>query len=384
MSKRRKRNRTAYAEKSSEKEEMKRTSTEGKPTETVKKTKTGGRTISLRNTFLYSIVIAVVFFGIGYLANPLITGQITSQHSTSDQLIFISPPGCTNCSELETVTKDVANTLGIPFVKTGYSQQMKNPGYVLIYNDSFLGAVGFDSEATIKNQICQLTKNEKICEEANGAQQPQPSAPEVPKSDRPEAHAFIMSHCPYGLQFLKAYVPVMELLGDKADLQINFVPYIMHGEDEMKDNNRIYCIQREQKDKLTDYLRCYLANNANYDKCVEEVGIDQKLVDSCISEIDTKFEITKNFKESGERFPPYLVDAELAQVYGARGSPTFGINGQQVRVNRAPEAIKQAICSAFNSPPAECSQTLSSTPESPGFGPVGSGGGSSGGGAQCG
>ena len=39
--------------------------------------------------------------------------------------------------------------------------------------------------------------------------EPEPSD-EIEKTETPEAHAFVMSYCPYGLQFLKAYVPVIE------------------------------------------------------------------------------------------------------------------------------------------------------------------------------
>ncbi len=335
-----------------------------------------------KKVLFYSVVIAAVFFGIGFFVNPAITGYYTVRPETTDQLIFISPPGCSNCDEMEPIAKDVANILGIPFMKTGFGQQIKTPGFVLIY-DGVLTISGIQDEYSFKNQICVLTKNEEICNQARKLKpkKEQPSAPEVPKSDRPEVHAFVMSHCPFGLQFLKAYIPVIELLGEKADLQVNFVHYIMHGEDEMKDNTRIYCVQKTQKEKFTDYLRCFV-ESGDHEKCVSEAGLDKDVVDECIQETDEEFEITKTFEESQERFPPYPVDADLAQQYGVRGSPTFVINGQQVRVTRSPEAIKEAVCAAFNSPPEECSQTLSSNPESPGFGPVGSGGGSSSGG-QC-
>ncbi|MEM5868580.1 MAG: hypothetical protein QXL09_01360, partial [Candidatus Aenigmatarchaeota archaeon] len=80
----------------------------------------------------------------------------------------------------------------------------------------------------------------------------------VEKKEKPEANVFIMSHCPYGVQFLKAYVQVMEVFKDKASLNINFVNYIMHGKEELDDNLVIYCIQKEQRDKLTRFIRCFV------------------------------------------------------------------------------------------------------------------------------
>ena len=72
----------------------------------------------------------------------------------------------------------------------------------------------------------------------------------------------------------------------------------------------------------------------------------------------------------------------MATEYGVRGSPTFVVNGQTVDVARSAEAIKEAVCSAFIEPPKECEQTLSTTAEDPGIGPVGSGSGS-GSSGQC-
>jgi hypothetical protein len=337
-----------------------------------------------RKVLLYSVVIAVVFFVIGFLAGPSMTGQFFVQASGSDMLIFISPPGCTNCAELEPMAREVADTLGISFMKSGYAQEIPTPGFVLIY-DNILTVTGMEDEYSLKAQVCILTDNEEICkqaEELQPAEEPQlPPPPEVPKSDSPEAHAFVMSYCPYGLQFIKAYIPVIELLGDKADIELNFVHYIMHGEDEMTENTRMHCIQKEQSEKFTDYLRCFVVEG-DWEGCISEAGIDSGKLDACMQATDEEFELTRTFQESTERFPRYGVDAALAEQYGVSGSPTFGINGQQVQVNRSPEAIKQAICAAFNNPPAECSQTLSAAAESPGFGPVGSGSGS-GSQAQC-
>lgn len=213
----------------------------------------------------------------------------------------------------------------------------------------------------------------------------QPSI-QVPKSDRPEAHAFVMSYCPYGLQFLKAYVPVMELLGNKADLEVNFVNYAMHGEKEVYENLRMYCIQAQQRDKFTDYLRCFVVEG-DYEGCIESVGVDKAQLEKCMSETDEKFKITEQLNDEsawGGIFPPFDIDTELCEQYGVQGSPTFLINGQVVNVNRAAESVKQAICNAFNNPPEECNQKLSTTVEQSGLGAIGVGGGSAASTGGCG
>jgi len=62
------------------------------------------------------------------------------------------------------------------------------------------------------------------------------AAAEIQKSDRPEVKLFVMSYCPYGLQAQKMYLPVYELLKDKAEMGIYFVNYAMHGKKELDEN----------------------------------------------------------------------------------------------------------------------------------------------------
>ena len=204
----------------------------------------------------------------------------------------------------------------------------------------------------------------------------EPVESEAVKSDRPEAKAFIMSYCPYGLQFMKAYIPVIELLGDKADLSINFVDYAMHGRKEIDENTRMYCIQKEQKQKFAAYLRCFVEKD-DYQTCLKQASIDEPMLGICINATNIEFNVIGLYNDkstwSGGQFPQYPVEKELNQKYGIQGSPSFAINGEQVSVDRSADAIKKAVCNAFNSPPAECSQTLSTTPENPGIGSIGSG-----------
>ncbi|MEO0169501.1 MAG: hypothetical protein ABIL42_04710, partial [candidate division WOR-3 bacterium] len=63
----------------------------------------------------------------------------------------------------------------------------------------------------------------------------------------------------------------MKLLGDKADISVHFVNYIMHGEKEVWENLRQYCIQKEQKDKFYDYMLCFV-QSGDYEKCIKEAN----------------------------------------------------------------------------------------------------------------
>lgn len=209
---------------------------------------------------------------------------------------------------------------------------------------------------------------------------------DIEKREKPEANLFIMSHCPFGVQFLKAYVQVMEVFKDKASLNINFVNYIMHGKKELDDNLVIYCIQKEQRDKLTKFIRCFV-ESGNSTKCISDVNIDKNKLNSCIAATDEKFNITKLYNNQSTwlngRYPRFPIDDELVKKYNVRGSPTFVVNGREVRVTRSANAIKEVICSSFTNPPQECNFTMSTIVESPGFSPIGESSGSSGN-AQCG
>jgi hypothetical protein len=197
---------------------------------------------------------------------------------------------------------------------------------------------------------------------------------QIEKTEKPIANAFIMSHCPFGIQFLKAYIPVIELLGNKAELNINFVNYIMHGKQELDDNMIIYCVQKNEKSKLTRFLRCFV-ESGNSSLCINSTGINKTLLNQCIKTTDEKFNITKLYEDKSTwlngYYPRFPVDDELAKKYNVGGSPTFILNGKEIRITRSANAIKEAICSSFKEIPPECNTTLSNITESTGFGPIG-------------
>lgn len=202
---------------------------------------------------------------------------------------------------------------------------------------------------------------------------------EMNKTEKPEVRLFIMSYCPYGLQAVKAMVPVFKLLKDKADIDVSYVIYkgygrkedclangtycSMHGWYELEEDIRQLCIKQEYgKEKLWEYLD-FFAHNCSYENkqcwisALEKTGINKSRIDACVE---------KEIKEEGKNLiaPQYLLD----QKYGVSGSPTLIINGKRVSVARSPESFKEAICNAFLEPPEECNVQLSAKIAKPGFG----------------
>lgn len=205
-----------------------------------------------------------------------------------------------------------------------------------------------------------------------------------PKTEKPDVKLFVMSYCPFGLQAEKAYLPVLNLLKNKANFGIYFVDYIMHEKQEIDENLRQYCIQKEENEKYADYLGCF-TKSGNAQDCLDQAKIDRDKVAVCKTKTDEEFKITasyndKNIWTSG-RYPPFNIHKDLNSQYEIQGSPTIVINGQQAELNeRSPEAFKNLVCQAFANPPEECSQKLSQTPASSGFG---EGTGATGSGAEC-
>lgn len=208
------------------------------------------------------------------------------------------------------------------------------------------------------------------------AQPTVPPPPTVPKSAKPEVELFVMSQCPFGLQMEKAYVPVANLLGDKADMEIKYVSYAMHGLEEIEHNTRQYCIQQEEPEKFTAYLECYV-QSTDTAACEREVGVDISAIDSCENEANSEFGIMDSYNDQGSwlsgRFPQYNLHKAENEEYGVQGSPTLVINGQEVSIPRSSEALKQAICNAYENAPQECDEVLNMNQEQAGPGPIGMG-----------
>lgn len=189
------------------------------------------------------------------------------------------------------------------------------------------------------------------------------------KTDIPKVELFVMSFCPYGNQAEELMMPVAELLGNKADIELHYVIYSnyggggpdycldkeakycsMHGIQELNQGVRELCVQKHQKDKFWDFVK-EINSNCNYknvDSCWEgiakKIGVDVAKIKAC---------------QKNEALDILAQEVELNEKYGVRGSPQLIINETEYQGSRTSEAYKQGICSAFNSVPDECSQTLS-------------------------
>ena len=184
------------------------------------------------------------------------------------------------------------------------------------------------------------------------------------KLDKVVIDLYVMSHCPFGLQMQKAFVPVIEAFNSSGRLIVHnkFVDYTMHGDEETKDNLYEYCVDQKAPEKTWSFIRCFAENNGDEVQCMQKLNIDKNVIDACVAETKTKF----NF--AGASFPIYESENSL---YGVQGSPTVVFMGKQLNLARNPEAIKEFVCSMLSEPlPAACNMTFSSESAAPGFGPI--------------
>jgi len=261
------------------------------------------------------------------------------------------------------------------------------------------GVYKFNIEVSGKDYDTYITKDGKIVfaqahfvtSADEGKSKQSENITDSGKTDKPDVKLFVMSYCPYGLQAEKMYLPVYDLLKGKANMGIYFVDYAMHGQKELDENLRQYCVQKEQNDKYSAYLKCFTGSQpgtdgtGTYDACLASAKIDKTKLAACIAATDKQYGVTAGFNDkvtwvSGQ-FPKFTVNGDLNTQYGVQGSPTVVINGKQVSVSpRSPQNFLKTVCGAFASPPAECSTSLSTDAVSTGFG----GGTSTGSSGGCG
>lgn len=185
----------------------------------------------------------------------------------------------------------------------------------------------------------------------------------IPKSDKPKAELFVMSFCPYGVQAETQIKPVVDLLGSKAEIKVRFIAQAgsdinsiqsLHGATEAREDLRQTCIQKNYPEKYWNYLSsfnsgCYpvYRNETALDSCwkssAASAGINATKTESCVNT---------------DALALIKADGQAVSAYGVSGSPTLIINGAAYGGARSSEDFKNAICSAFSNPPAECSQNV--------------------------
>ena len=274
------------------------------------------------------MTLAVVFLIVNG-GVPGITGNVISESSAGEQMVTFLNEKTGGGVSLVSVEKQES------FYKITVSYQRQNiPVYMSLDGNYFIQGI------------------EEIESSASPVSDAQPSDSNIPKSDKPVAELFIMTHCPYGTQAEKGFIPAMKTLGDSADMTIRFVHYFLHAPEELETPRQV-CIREEQPDNFLPYLECFL-EEGDSPSCLIETNVDLDLMQTCL--------------DNGNADKYYAEDSVLSENYGVRGSPTLIINGQQSTAGRSAASYLAGVCDAFNNAPDACNDELSSASPSPGFG----------------
>jgi hypothetical protein len=194
-----------------------------------------GNKIKKNPWILISLILGIAVIILLYLNfSGGTTGNVISESEAGDTIIEYLNAQTGGGVEYVS-TEDIGNLYEI---NVNYQGQ-DIPVYVTKDGEYFVqGAIPLTGQVTAPNQ------------------NQQPPA-DVVKSDKPQVELFVMTHCPYGTQAEKGYVPVIELLGDKIDSSVKFVHYFLHDPEEIETPIQI-CIREEQGAKYNDYLACFL------------------------------------------------------------------------------------------------------------------------------
>jgi len=198
---------------------------------------------------------------------------------------------------------------------------------------------------------------------------PGPSATVAKKEAKPTVDLYVMSLCPFGTQMERGLIPVLETLGNAVDFHLKFVDYMLHGKNELTENERQYCITQNEPEKVVSYLKCF-DTSEDAAACMAANGIASGPTDTCMQGVQQKYGLDQLFAQGTENNTPpsFPIYHDENVEYGVQGSPTLVVNGTQIAPNRDSASLLKAICSAFTTEPAACTANLSSSTPSTGFG----------------
>jgi glutaredoxin len=319
--------------------------------------KTKIRIPKMNTWMIVSIVLLVILIGTVIVYGTGVTGMFVSSNSIKPEEAGVK------------TIKFINDNLVAPNTTASFVSASEFEG---IYNVtvSYQGrniSVFLTKDGSYMFLSAPLDITQQLPTQNDQTQQQQPT--ETPKTDKPTVQLYVMAFCPYGIQAENAMKPVADLLGSKADIQVHFIATVsgttpdtvqsLHGPVEAQEDLRQVCIMKNYDQKtywnyvMTIDATCsgQRSDSAAYDTCwksaAKNASIDATKIDTC--------------SKGSDGMTLIKADADLSAANGVSGSPTLIINGVTYNGERTPDAYKTAICNAFTTAPAECSQQLSTT-----------------------
>ncbi len=165
-----------------------------------------------------------------------------------------------------------------------------------------------------------------------------------------ELSLFLMSQCPFAARAVEALPEVMKATGVR-EVRFHFVVSVengqlasLHGTEELAEDRRMACVQKNAPAKSLAYASCRMRNPRDpaWELCTTEAGLNPVTVGSCADGAE------------GERL--LREDAKLGSQLGIQASPTWfannrypfnGIQAQDVITKYCAHNQKRAACRAF-------------------------------------
>ena len=312
-----------------------------------------GRKNFVRITLPILLLIALIIIAFFSFYKP--TKILTPDQAKQETLTFINKylmqPGQT--ATIKNITTEYGlYKMNVNIVTTNVTSYLTKDGK--LFFPQALNIKKIESKSTVNN--AKTPKNTPTASVSN-------------KTNKPNVDLFVMSYCPYGTQIEKGILPVLKTLGNKINFKLEFVDYSMHGPKELAENLTQYCIEKNQPQKLDDYLNCFL-KSGNSASCIKSNNINSQKISECVSATNKKYKITANANNHVDyrgSFPSFPINKTDNQKYNVLGSPTLVINGQTVNSGRDSASLLKTICSAFITQPAACKTKLSTTTPAPGI-----------------
>ena len=208
----------------------------------------------------------------------------------------------------------------------------------------------------------------------------------MPKSDQPVVDLFVMSFCPYGNEAESQIQPIVEALGESIDFHLRYIvssdygdtEYCLtddlkycslHSKTEVNQDIRELCVAKYQPEKFWDFVTAINEKTKaatveeDWEGIAQEVSLDIEQIKTCQTEegtalLDQEMALTEL---------PYLVQSpkqhrdssgHYQTEMKVTGSPTLVVNGFIYDGVRSTAGYQEAVCSAFNNPPAVCQEDL--------------------------
>lgn len=328
------------------------------------------------------VAVIILLLAAAILYSALNSGKKEGQNANPNSVTAMIP-GTDAYKQKEATKKadEIKKVIEANVLPEGMTAEVKDVTEVAGLYKFKLGLSGQEYDAYItKDQkllFPQALDIDKMKEEKQKQEEAQQKARDeektkLPKADKPKVELFVMSECPYSTQIEKGILPVVKALGDKIDFQVKFVNYAMHGEKELREEMRQFCINQKEPQKYLAYLECYLGAGES-DKCVGQAGLNAADIQACEGGIDQQFGVMAKFADKATwkdgQYPVFPIHEPENKQYGIEGSPTLVINGYKITdAGRDAKNLMGFVCAGFNNAPDACNQSMSDKAPKPGFG----------------